>query len=94
LARREDCSVLLVDLDPQFNATQCLLSGEDYVYSRKEAGALTIVSVFDDTPAPAISAVTGSKALEAVPLDKIQPWSIKPRFDLIAKFSSFSASRE
>ena len=31
LNRRYDMNVLLVDLDPQFNATQCLYSGEQYI---------------------------------------------------------------
>ena len=30
LANRHSKKVLLVDVDPQFNATQCLLKGDDY----------------------------------------------------------------
>ena len=45
LVRREDCAVLLIDLDPQFNATQALFSPEDYV-ARRQAGGHTIVDVF------------------------------------------------
>lgn len=37
---RKDKRVLVVDLDPQFNATQCLLSGARYVRLR-EKGAHT-----------------------------------------------------
>ena len=47
LVRREDCNVLLVDLDPQFNATQALISPEEYV-ARRLAGGHTIVDVFDN----------------------------------------------
>lgn len=83
LVRREDCTVLLVDLDPQFNATQCLVSGEDYV-ARRQAGQLTILSIFDNSPPPSISAITGAKAVNAVPLADVKPWSIKDRFDLLA----------
>src|SRR5262245_46712248 len=76
LVRREGKKVLLIDLDPQFNATQCLLSGEDYVKGR-EAGGKTIVSIFDDAPPPIISPVAGYKAPPPLALKDIQPWKIK-----------------
>jgi chromosome partitioning protein len=57
LVVREECKVLLVDLDPQFNATQCLVAGEEYV-SRRSEGELTIVAIFDDAPPRIVSAVT------------------------------------
>ena len=41
LATRYDSKVLLVDIDPQFNATQCLMSGDEYVKYLK-AGKDTI----------------------------------------------------
>ena len=31
LATNENKRVLLVDIDPQFNATQCFMSGDDYI---------------------------------------------------------------
>ena len=31
LAKRHSKKVLLVDMDPQFNATQCLMSSENYI---------------------------------------------------------------
>src|SRR5208337_109629 len=82
LVRREDCRVLLVDLDPQFNATQCLVSGEEYV-KKREAGFPTITDIFDDSPPPIISAVTPSKPPAKLPLHAIKPWQIKENFDLI-----------
>jgi chromosome partitioning protein len=81
LVRREDCKVLLIDLDPQFNATQALISPEDYVEGRV-AGGHTIVDVFDDTPAPAISAIAPATR-PAVPLKGIVPWNVKDDFDLL-----------
>lgn len=81
LVVREECKVLLVDLDPQFNATQCLVSGEDYV-KRREEGELTIKAIFDDAPPPIISAVTSNHSTK-VELKDIKPWNIKPGFDLI-----------
>jgi chromosome partitioning protein len=82
LARREECSVLLVDLDPQFNATQCLVSGEDYVEYRSKGGK-TIVSIFDDAPPPVVSVVTGAKPPAKLDLSDIHPWAIKKNLDLI-----------
>jgi chromosome partitioning protein len=82
LVRREDCKILLVDLDPQFNATQCLISGEDYVKRREEGGA-TIINIFDDAPPPIVSTVTPAKPSSQTELKDIKPWTIKPGFDLI-----------
>jgi len=82
LVRREDCKVLLVDLDPQFNATQCLISGEDYV-KRRASGGATIVNIFDDAPPPIVSAVTPTRPASKTTLADIKPWHIKAGFDLI-----------
>jgi chromosome partitioning protein len=79
---REDCNILLVDLDPQFNATQCLISGEDYV-ARIAEGQSTIVAIFDDAPPAIVSAVTANRPPAKTELKDIKPWNIKPRFDLI-----------
>ncbi|WAX97308.1 ParA family protein [Aminobacter sp. NyZ550] len=81
LVKREDCKVLLVDLDPQFNATQCLLSGEEYVQRRQEGGH-TIVTIFDDSPAP-VSAVNLDAITPKLDLGQIKPWKVKDGFDLI-----------
>lgn len=81
LVRRQNCRVLLVDLDPQFNATQCLVSPEVYVRTRA-SGRHTIVNIFDDAPAP-VSAVGHAAAPAPVQLKDIVPWKIKDGFDLI-----------
>lgn len=47
LAEREGKKVLLVDMDPQFNATQCFFSGDDYVKYCDE-GNDTVLSLFLD----------------------------------------------
>jgi chromosome partitioning protein len=73
LNRRHEKRVLLVDLDPQFNATQCLYSGEEYVDLRDKGGH-TIVDLFNDSPAPSVSAVGGLRAARAVRLEDITPW--------------------
>lgn len=81
LVRREDRKVLLIDLDPQFNATQALIAPEDYV-ARRQAGGHTIVDVFDDAPAPSISAVAHSSR-SATALKDIKPWQVKEDFDIL-----------
>jgi chromosome partitioning protein len=83
LVRRESYKVLVIDLDPQFNATQCLIAGEDYVAGRQK-GMHTIVDIFDDRPAAIISPVSGPAPKAAVPLEEIAPWPIKKGFDLVA----------
>src|SRR3954447_6439185 len=92
LVRREDCRVLVVDLDPQFNATQCLVSGEEYVRRRSEGGH-TIIDIFDDRPASAISPVSGVHTVGPTPLHKIAPWPIKEGFDLSLALQVRAADR-
>lgn len=82
LVRREEKRVLLIDLDPQFNATQCLISGPDYV-QRRQAGGKTIVDIFDDRPPAAISPVSGAKQPQPAVLKDIAPWKIRDGFDLV-----------
>ncbi|MES2407601.1 MAG: AAA family ATPase [Pseudomonadota bacterium] len=46
LARTHNKKVVVIDVDPQFNATQCLFTGDEYVDMLK-AKADTILNVFD-----------------------------------------------
>lgn len=82
LNRRHDMRVLLIDLDPQFNATQCLYTGEEYV-ERRAAGAHTIVDLFTETPAATISPVKGETPKVGTSLDHINPWTYRDGFDLL-----------
>jgi chromosome partitioning protein len=82
LNRREDGRVLLVDLDPQFNATQCLFSGPDYVEKRKKGGH-TVLNVFDDSGSSEISLVTGMTINASVKLEDVKPWPVRDGFDII-----------
>lgn len=75
LARRHGKRVLLIDTDPQFNATQMLISGDEYV-QRIQAGQNTILDVFDDQPKVRVSAVAGPQVVPAVALDAITTWTI------------------
>jgi chromosome partitioning protein len=79
---REDCNILLVDLDPQFNATQCLVSGEEYVVGISK-GQSTIVAIFDDAPPAIVSAVNPNRSQAKTELKDIKPWNIKRGFDLV-----------
>lgn len=47
LASRKGKKVLLIDIDPQFNATQCVMSPTDYIEYVKGENNDTITSVFD-----------------------------------------------
>jgi chromosome partitioning protein len=59
LARVYQKKVAVIDVDPQFNATQCMFSGQEYVNLLKN-GADTIINVFDSDAKPIASVVTGS----------------------------------
>jgi chromosome partitioning protein len=74
LARRHQKRVLIVDVDPQFNATQCLYSGDDYV-SKRQAGKHTIFELFNDGAIPVVSAVSGATANEPPEIEDIEPWT-------------------
>lgn len=82
LNRRDELRVLLVDLDPQFNATQCLYSGEKYVELR-DAGGHTIVDVFNENPTKAVSPVKGDITKSGISLDDLKPWQFRDGFDII-----------
>lgn len=59
LARMHRKKVAIIDVDPQFNATQCLLSGKQYVDHLKR-GADTIIDIFDTDAKPIVSVVSGT----------------------------------
>lgn len=71
LARVEQKRVVVLDVDPQFNATQCLFTPDEYV-SLLKRGADTILNVFDTHIAPLASVVTGASAPEPKELADIQ----------------------
>ena len=81
--RRQGKRVLLVDLDPQFNATQCLFSGPTYVQRRK-AGGHTVLNLFDDSGTAEISlAGRGVVETASVKLEDVKPWRVRDGFDII-----------
>lgn len=82
LSRRYNKRILLVDVDPQYNATQCLLKAEDY-YTYKTSGKDTIIDIFEREDHPEVSSVEGNKNCSANELDEITPISVKKNFKLI-----------
>lgn len=63
LARTHNKKVAVIDVDPQFNATQCLFSGAEYV-SLLKTGADTVLDLFDTGIKPIASVVGGAATSE------------------------------
>lgn len=82
LANRESQRVLLVDVDPQFNATQCLLSGDKYIDYIK-TGGYTIVDIFNNSSRILASVVEGSKQIPPTSFSDILPIKSPRGFDYI-----------
>ena len=82
LTHRHAKKVLLIDVDPQFNATQCMINGDDYVEYIKKGGT-TIKDVFDYKNPASISVVRGANEREAIPYSGIIPYKTSRGFDLI-----------
>lgn len=82
LSKRHGKRVLLVDVDPQFNATQCLLSPEDYVKHLKLNGDTTL-TVFDRANRVIPSTVKKGASTTPKKLEEIEVIEIKRNFDLL-----------
>ena len=74
LATRENCKVLVVDIDPQFNATQCFFSGDKYIEYLKNKGR-TILDLFQENIAN-ISTVDGVTGINSFNYSDIKPVQI------------------
>lgn len=82
LCVRHEYSVLMIDVDPQFNATQCLMSGEQYV-EHIENQRDTIINVFDRSLRPTVGIVNGPKKSSPKNLEDIEPFEVKENYDLL-----------
>jgi len=82
LARRHNQRVLLVDIDPQFNATQCLLSGSEYEKHLKEQKD-TILSVFERDARTFVSTTEGPGQTKSKKLKDIDPIKVKENYYLL-----------
>lgn len=74
LATRENSKVLVVDIDPQFNATQCFFSGDKYIEYLKKKGK-TILDLFQENIAN-ISTVDGVTGIKSFNYSDIKPVQI------------------
>ena len=82
LCKRHSQRVLLIDVDPQFNATQCLLNGKKYM-AYIEDGNTTIINIFNYRKNASVSVVSGTEAKDAVPYSDIHPCTTSRGIDLI-----------
>lgn len=82
LHSRDGSRVLIVDLDPQFNATQCVLSGDTYK-KKLSSGMSTIVDIFEDMPKAIASTTSGTGVAEPVRLEEIRPVQLQSGFDIL-----------
>jgi chromosome partitioning protein len=82
LVRRHGAKVLVVDIDPQFNATQCLVAPTRYA-KELNSGFHTIIDIFDDSPRPIVSTVKGTSTKEPLNISNVRPFQINNRLHLI-----------
>lgn len=82
LATRNKAKVLLVDIDPQFNSTQCLMAPAEYIKYLK-SGKDTIINVYDRATRPIASSVEGIGELTPKKIEDIEPLQIKSNFYLL-----------
>ncbi len=80
--RREGKRVLLIDIDPQFNATQCLMDGNSYKEYLQQKGN-TVLDIFNDTPLSVVSSVNGTTTIPPKKIEEVTPVSIRDNFDLL-----------
>ncbi|HEN8710334.1 MAG: ParA family protein [Pseudomonas sp.] len=81
LTRQHGASVLMLDVDPQFNATQCLMSPEDYVEHRGE-GRDTMLDLFDRKRVKA-STVRGASEVQPKTLQEIDVVEVRENLFLL-----------
>ena len=70
LARVEEKRVVVLDVDPQFNVTQCLFTPDEYVQHLKD-GKDTILNVFDTEESSITSVVAGTSKTQPKELSEI-----------------------
>lgn len=87
LARVEEKRVVVLDVDPQFNATQCLFTPEEYFQHLKD-GKDTILNVFDTEESSIASVVAGTSKTEPKKLSDVSLvergyiWTLPGNIDL------------
>lgn len=81
LSERDGKRVLIIDLDPQFNATQCIISPENYI-KHMEVGGDTICTIFHPERVVANS-VNGAAILKPKELEDVKPIKIENFLDIL-----------
>lgn len=76
LAKRYNKRVLLIDIDPQFNATQCLFSVDKYVQHLKQKKD-NILDIFDKNTKISVSTVSEAEETKPKELSKIEYVKVK-----------------
>lgn len=74
--------VLVIDVDPQFNATQCLIKPEVYE-KHLNAGKDSILDIFEASAKATASTVTGKTLVKSKSLQTIVPIKTNAGFDLL-----------
>lgn len=82
MVRRHNLKVLLIDVDPQFNATQCLMTPEAYM-AHLQADSDTVLKVFDRNSRVLAGTVTTAGKKVPKKLEDIDVVRIKNNFDLL-----------
>lgn len=81
LTRQHGASVLMLDVDPQFNGTQCLMTPADYVEHRK-ASKDTMLDLFDRKRVKA-STVKGASEVQPKTFAEIDLVEVRDNFYLL-----------
>lgn len=79
LSTRESKKVLMIDVDPQFNATQCVFKPDAYM-KYVDKGGDTIINVFDEDNTVIAGTVDGFKRKEAKELKDVKPYKINDKW--------------
>lgn len=87
LARVQQKKVVVIDVDPQFNATQCLFKPDEY-FDHLKNGKDTILNVFDTEESSVASVVSGVATVKPKELSEIalvqkgHIWTLPGNIDL------------
>ena len=75
LSTRENKKVLMIDVDPQFNATQCVFGSNEYMEYLGKGGD-SILNVFEDETSIVANTVDGIQSKAAKELKDIMPYKM------------------
>jgi chromosome partitioning protein len=82
LSSRRNKKTLVIDVDPQFNATQCLVEPKQYQAHLEKAGS-TVADVFDLGSKSSLSLVKGKTPAPKSELGSVETFKIRPDMNLL-----------